>query len=82
MIKKYINEILSSNDQRTNIVKKNIIASLFIKGCSILISLLLVPITLGYVSSELYGIWLTLSSIMLWLNFFDVGFTLGLKNKS
>jgi len=37
--------------------------------------------TLGYVSSELYGIWLTLSSIMLWLNFFDVGFTLGLKNK-
>lgn len=37
--------------------------------------------TLGYVSSELYGIWLILSSIMLWLNFFDVGFTLGLKNK-
>lgn len=37
--------------------------------------------TLGYVSSELYGIWLTLSSIMMWLNFFDVGFTLGLKNK-
>lgn len=37
--------------------------------------------TLGYVSSELYGIWLTLSSIMMWLNFFDIGFTLGLKNK-
>lgn len=37
--------------------------------------------TLGYVSAELYGIWLTLSSVILWLNFFDVGFTLGLKNK-
>ena len=65
----------------TRTIKKNIIGSLFIKGCSILISLLLVPMTLGYISPELYGIWLTLSSIMLWLNFFDVGFTLGLKNK-
>lgn len=32
-------------------------------------------------SSELYGVWLTISSVMMWLNFFDVGFTLGLKNK-
>lgn len=66
---------------RTLTVKKNIIGSLAVKGCSIVISLLLVPLTLGYVSSELYGIWLTVSSIMLWLNFFDVGFTLGLKNR-
>lgn len=76
-----IKRLLSSNNQRTRTIKKNIIGSLFIKGCSILISLLLVPMTLGYISPELYGIWLTLSSIMLWLNFFDVGFTLGLKNK-
>lgn len=52
-----------------------------IKGFSILISLMLVPMTLGYLSAELYGIWLTLSSIIVWLNFFDIGFTLGLKNK-
>jgi len=81
MIKKLSQKLFSSNNQRTKTIKKNIIGSLFIKGCSILISLLLVPMTLNYVSSELYGIWLTLSSIMLWLNFFDVGFTLGLKNK-
>lgn len=81
MIREVFQKLLSSNSQRTKTIKKNIIGSLFVKGCSILISLLLVPITLGYVSSELYGIWLTLSSIMLWLNFFDVGFTLGLKNK-
>lgn len=81
MIKKLSQKLFSSNNQRTKTIKKNIVGSLFIKGCSILISLLLVPMTLNYVSSELYGIWLTLSSIMLWLNFFDVGFTLGLKNK-
>lgn len=57
------------------------IGSILIKGGSILIQLLLVPMTLGYLSSELYGIWLTISSIILWLNFFDVGLTLGLKNK-
>lgn len=76
----YIKNFFHGN-QRSVAVKKNIIGSLAIKGCSIIISLLLVPMTLGYVSSELYGIWLTLSSIMIWLNFFDIGFTLGLKNK-
>lgn len=80
MIKKIHNFICTGNT-RSITIKKNIIASLGIKGCSIIISLMLVPMTLGYVSSELYGIWLTLSSIMLWLNFFDIGFTLGLKNK-
>ena len=74
-------KILNSKDKRTATVKKNIIASFAIKGVSIIVSLLLVPMTLGYVSSELYGIWLTLSSVMMWLSFFDVGFTLGLKNK-
>lgn len=71
--------LTSSTDKRTTTIKKNIIGSFLIKGCSIIISLMLVPITLGYVSSELYGIWLTLSSIMMWISFFDIGFTLGLK---
>lgn len=66
---------------RSKTAKNNIIISFFIKGISIAISLLLVPLTLNYLSSELYGIWLTISSIMIWLNFFDIGFTLGLKNK-
>lgn len=72
---------IEEGNSRSIAVKKNIIGSFAIKGISILISLMLVPMTLGYVSSEMYGIWLTLSSVMLWLNFFDVGFTLGLKNK-
>ena len=76
----FIKQFFSGN-QRSVTVKKNIIGSLCIKGISILVSLMLVPMTLGYVSSELYGIWLTLSSIMVWLGFFDIGFTLGLKNK-
>lgn len=80
MISSLKNLIIGGNS-RSVAVKKNIIGSFFVKGISIIVSLLLVPLTLGYVSSEIYGIWLTISSIMVWLGFFDVGFTLGLKNK-
>lgn len=62
-------------------LKRNIAGSVLAKGISILISLILVPMTLGYVTPEIYGIWLTLSSIIHWLTFFDIGFTQGLKNK-
>ena len=73
--------IIFSGDKRTATIKKNVLGSFLIRMCSIAVSLLLVPLTLGYVSSELYGVWLTISSIVIWLGFFDVGFSLGLKNK-
>lgn len=72
---------LFAGSERSSRVKKNILASFFTKGVSVLISLALVPLTIDYVSSELYGVWLTLSSIILWVGFFDIGFNLGLKNK-
>ena len=74
------NKIVTGNS-RSVTMKKNIIFSLLIKGVSIAVSLLLVPLTLGYVESELYGIWLTISSIVSWLHFLDIGFTNGLKNR-
>lgn len=66
---------------RSSVVLKNIIASFGLKGISIIVSFALVPMTIGYVSSELYGVWLTLSSILTWLHFLDIGFSQGLKNK-
>ena len=56
-------------------------ASFFIKGGSILISFFIVPITLGYVDEEIYGIWLTLSSVVAWFSFFDIGLGNGLRNR-
>ena len=61
--------------------KKNILGMLFFKGGHILISLLIVPMTIHYVDSENYGIWLTLSSMVAWMSFFNVGLNNGLKNK-
>lgn len=79
-LKNTIHKIFNGSQRDANI-KKNIAGSLLIKGFSILTQLILVPLTLGYLNTDLYGIWLTVSSILLWLGFFDVGFTLGLRNK-
>lgn len=67
--------------ERTVKVKKNILASFAVKGISISISFLLVPLTINYVNPTQYGIWLTLSSIISWFAFFDIGFGNGLRNK-
>lgn len=61
-------------------VKKNIAASLLIKGGSISISLILVPLTINYINPSRYGIRLKLASIVAWFSFFDIGLTQGLPN--
>ena len=79
----YLNKIFNvkKGHERSINLKKNIYASLVLKGVSILITLIIVPITLKYLNSTKYGIWLTLSSIVSWLSFFDIGLGNGLKNK-
>lgn len=67
--------------ERSNKARKNILLSIVIKGISIGISLILVPLTLHYVNPTQYGIWLTLGSIIGWFGFFDIGFGNGLRNK-
>ena len=52
-----------------------------LKSVSIVIGLLLVPMTIHYVNPTQYGIWVTLSSVISWIAFFDVGLGNGLRNK-
>lgn len=72
---------INSGDERSIKIKRNIIASLFIKMLSIIVSLVLVPVTLGYLNPYEYGVWLTMSSILVWINYFDIGLGNGLRNK-
>ncbi|MEO5990265.1 MAG: MATE family efflux transporter [Ferruginibacter sp.] len=72
---------LNKGHERSVKAKKNIIASLLFRGLSIGISIIMVPITLNYITYSSYGIWLTLSSIVGWFAFFDIGLTQGLRNK-
>src|SRR3954469_4488195 len=72
---------ISKGHQRSVKAKKNIIVSFFLKGISIAISLIFVPLTINYINPSRYGIWLTLSAIVGWFSFFDIGLSHGLKNK-
>jgi len=80
MISKIKNRLLSGSE-RTILIKKNILASSLLKVISIVISLIIVPATIDYVNAERYGIWLTLSSIIAWLSYFDFGFAHGFRNR-
>jgi O-antigen/teichoic acid export membrane protein len=73
--------LINSGQERSVKIKKNILASFIIKGLSISISLILVPLTINYINPSRYGIWLTLGSIVSWFSFFDIGFGNGLRNK-
>lgn len=75
------NYFLHSANERSKKIKKNILASFVIKSMSIIVSLLVVPITINYVNPTRYGIWITLSSIIGWFSFFDIGLGNGLRNK-
>ena len=80
-IRAKISHFWNNPDGRTQKVNRNISYSLIIKGLGILVSLLLVPLTLDYLNPYEYGIWITLNSILTWINYFDIGLGNGLRNK-
>lgn len=77
----FISNNFTKGHERSIKAKKNIGLSFLIKGASIAISLILVPLTINYINPYRYGIWLTLSSVVSWFSFFDIGLTNGLRNK-
>lgn len=78
---KIVDRFFRQGHERTIKAKKNILAMIVIKGISVIVGLLLISVTISYVDATRYGIWLTLSSIIAWISFFDIGFGNGLKNK-
>ena len=80
MIGNIVNLIKKGN-KRSVKVKKNIIAAFGIKGGAVLIGLIKVPIILAYLNVEKYGVWLTIASIVDWVQYFDLGLGHGLRNK-
>lgn len=65
---------------RSSLIKKNIIFSFVLKFADGIIYLLVVPITLDFLDEYSYGIWLTINSILMWINTFDIGLGNGLRN--
>jgi O-antigen/teichoic acid export membrane protein len=76
-----IKNFFTQGNERSINAKRNILIIAVLKGCGIAISLFLVPVTIHYVNPTRYGIWLTLTSIVGWFSFFDIGLGNGLRNK-
>lgn len=78
---KLLDRILYSSNPRTQSVKRSVLGVAILKGISVLTTFLLVPMTIGYLNPVEYGIWLTLNSVLTWVNVFDFGLGHGLRNK-
>lgn len=72
--------LMSPANSRNRMLRNNILLSGVIKAVGLLTSLLVVPATLDYLDKEQYGIWMTISSILIWFSFFDVGLGNGMRN--
>jgi len=66
---------------RTQKANKHAAYSLLLKLVGIASTMALVPVALDSLDAERYGVWLTLSSVVTWLTFFDVGIGNGLRNR-
>ncbi|MBR4218339.1 MAG: hypothetical protein IKR71_04760, partial [Bacteroidales bacterium] len=59
----------TQSDQRTSLLRKNILGSFLIKGWSAVVVLLMVPVTLKCLGEYKNGVWLTISSILMWIDY-------------
>lgn len=72
---------ISGKSERSQNAVKNIIISLIVKGVSVLSTMLIVPLTIGYLNPTQYGIWVSIYSIIAWVGFMDLGLGNGFRNK-
>ncbi len=70
----------NTTNKRSALLIKNVIASFIIKGWSAVIVLLMVPLTLKMLGVYCNGVWLTISSVLIWLDLMDIGLGNGLRN--
>ena len=68
-------------DTRTYLLVKNVLASFFLKGWSALVSIIMIPLTLQCLGVYKNGVWLTVSSLLIWIDQMDIGLGNGLRNK-
>lgn len=85
-VKETITNFFSKGHARSINARKQILWSFLLRGLSILAGFILVPLTLDYLgggetANTKYGVWLTLSSLINWIGYFDIGIGSGLRNK-
>lgn len=77
----FLKRLLSRGNERSVKYKKNAMYMFALKGISMCVSFVYVPLLLNTLDSEKYAIWLTLTSIVSWVAMLDIGLGNGLRNK-
>lgn len=80
-IKTQIRKKFIGTDSRSKKMYKNTVAMIGIRGVSMILTLISAPIMLHHVDRVDYGVLLTLTSIVGWVGYMDVGLGNGLRNK-
>ena len=75
-----IQQRILKGDVRIHNVIINIMMSGIMKAATLACSFVMVPITIDYLNTENYGIWMAMTSILYWFAFFDVGLANGMRN--
>ncbi|HKL02350.1 MAG TPA: oligosaccharide flippase family protein [Cryomorphaceae bacterium] len=81
MIKPFLARLSASSDERSKRILRHIIYSAGLKFINAGVSFLVIPIYLELLTEVSFGIWLTVSAVINWFNFFDLGLGNGLRNR-
>lgn len=65
---------------RNGMLLKNILFSGVLRVMGLFCSLAIVPLTIDYLDEAVYGVWLTITNVLYWFSFFDVGLGNGMRN--
>lgn len=66
--------------ERYRLIALSSSSSLFAKSVTALLGLVTIPLTVNYFGKEQFGLWMVVSSVVLWLQLADFGISNGLKN--
>ncbi|MBK0380699.1 MATE family efflux transporter [Mucilaginibacter segetis] len=80
-LKNKVQTFWTVGSERTLKIKRNIIYTFLIKGISVFIGFMLIPLTIDYLNPVQNGIWITIASLVSWINTFDIGLSNGLRNR-
>lgn len=67
-------------ESRNRMLLRNVLFSGILKVVGLLTSLLIVPVTINYLNNEVYGVWMTITSVLYWITTFDIGLGNGMRN--
>jgi len=81
MFKVIFRRFFDPSDTRGKRILSHIIYSAGLKVINVFVSLVVVPLYLEVLTDVAFGIWLTVSAVVNWFNFFDFGMGNGLRNR-